>query len=168
MDHNDNSNWRSMFERGRPERPPYSGVPPANVYDDGHAPSAPLSPEDMTDEAALALAHDAAEYRPWVLQRGRGQPPLMLDLRRYDARSGQWIGWQVSYPHLVAVEYTGDKMLSLDFGTRQFVIEGRGLLELPRLIQQGSVLALVEYSQARWPDYADGPRISAIKRISDT
>lgn len=184
MNSDEPTHWRQLFERGRPERPPGVGSaapppqpsPPKGVspfgYDDGYSRACdadparqPMSPQAITDEAAMALTLDTAEYRPWILQRGRGQPPLMLDLRRYDARSGQWLGWQVSYPHLAAVEYTGDKFLSLDFGARQFVIEGRGLLELPRFIQQGSVLALVEYSQARWPGHGDGPRISAIKRL---
>lgn len=73
----------------------------------------------------------------------------------------------MSYPHLIAVEYIGDKMLSLDFGTRQFVIEGTGLQGLVRHLQQGSVLVAQEYSVAKWPDDREGPHLTAIKRVGD-
>lgn len=46
----------------------------------------------------------------------------------------------MAYPHLIVVEYIGDKMLSLDFGIRQFMLEGRGLCELAERLQLGCVL----------------------------
>jgi hypothetical protein len=42
----------------------------------------------------------------------------------------------MAYPHLIVVEYIGGKMLSLDFGTRHFIIEARGLYELARHLQR--------------------------------
>ena len=192
MDEPHSSNWRQMFERGRPERPPghgggdATGRPlsrPLGGYDDGYQPSrhgsdagrqlgqngdhvsgdAPLSPQEITEEAALALAHDTAEYRPWVLQRG-SRPVMMLHLRRHDPKSRLWMGWQLSYPHL-AVEYTGDRLLSLDFGTRQFVLEGHGLDELARHLQTGRVLMVQEYAASVWAAPMQGPIISAIRRL---
>lgn len=112
-------NWRDLFEeRGRPAGG--SAAPPPRV-----------EPDDVE------LAPDLSVYRPWTLQRGSSRPALMLELRRYEPRSGLWSGWQLAYPTLVAAEYTGDRLLSLDFGTRQFVIEGRGLDELARHLQIG-------------------------------
>jgi hypothetical protein len=90
---------------------------------------------------------------------------MLLDLRRYEPKSGLWIGWQLSYPHLQAVEYIGERMLSMDFGTRQFVIEGSGLSELVRHLQQGSVQMILEYSAQVWPQRASGPVISAITKV---
>lgn len=60
------------------------------------------------------------------------------------------MGWQIAYPHLIAVEYVGDTVLSLDFGARQFVIEGTGLGELARHLQSGSVLMVQEYAERVW------------------
>lgn len=145
-------NWRAMFDQPRgaaPGQPASSPSPPPEAV--------PL------DEAALP---DLTTYRPWLLQRGRSRPSLMLGLRRFEPRSGLWQGWGLSYPSLQAVEYMGDRMLSLDFGTRQFVIEGRGLDELARRIQEGSVLAVLEYAAPVWPTLPDGPAVTAIKRIA--
>lgn len=178
----DHSNhWRNMFDRsgaGQPPPRPRGPQPPHNPlggYDDGFDPSqkeprghsgrAPLAPEEITDEAALALALDGRDYKPWVVQRGRSRPALMLHLRRFEQRSGLWMGWQVSYPHLIAVEYIGDRMLSLDFGVRQFMVEGEGLSELARHLQSGSVLALHEYAASIWPNGHDGAWIRSIRRL---
>lgn len=189
MDQTNNPNhWRHMFDRGRRDQPPEpyqyspSGQPnaapqavPLGGFDDGYNPAqrrtgteptrAPLTPEEITDEAAMALALDTQEYRPWVLQRGT-RPVMMLHLRRYEPKSGLWMGWQMSYPHLVAVEYIGDKILSLDFGTRQFVIEGKGLDELARHLQEGTVLVVQEYAESVWPNHAEGRLISAVNHVS--
>lgn len=187
MDQHNPNHWRQMFERGpRTHRPDASngvsqGSAPDNVasfsFDDGYDPArdgtvvpehAPLSHEDLADEAAMALALDPTEYRPWILQRGRTRPAMMLHLRRYDPRSRLWQGWQVSYPHLIAVEYTGDTMLSLDFGSRQFVIEGRGLTELSRHLQSGSVMTVTEYTPNIWTVPPVGGVISALRLIAPT
>lgn len=180
MNDHTSSNWRNMFEQGRGGGRPQSprskqgGASPLGGYDDGYQPPphgigdpAHLSREDITDEAAMALALDPSDYKPWILQRGRSRPAMMLHLRRFEPRSGKWMGWQMSYPHLIAVEYIGDTMLSLDFGTRQFVIEGTDLTELARHLQQGSVLAVQEYSVARWLFDSDRPHVTAIKRLGD-
>ena len=142
-------NWRDAFEE-RGQR---------------HAPSintgrSPAEPDD------IALVHDLTIYRPWTLQRGRSRPAMMLELRRYEPRSGLWTGWQLSYPTLLAIEYTGDRLISLDFGSRQFVIEGRGLDELARHLQQGSVMAIQEYAPVLWPARPEGGVISAIRKIA--
>lgn len=156
------THWRKMFERGgnaAPQQPrtTQGGASPFGGYDDGYQPPPQgggdreqLSHADISDEAAMALAFDSSEYKPWVLQRGRSRPPMMLHLRRFEPKSGKWIGWQVSYPHLVAVEYVGDTMLSLDFGTRQFVIEGIGLTKLAHELQQGIVLTITEFARDLW------------------
>lgn len=186
MDQHNSNHWRQMFDAKRRDRPPgdehHLGQPDAQPlgrslggYDDGYDPSKrqaggeqprpPLTPQEITDEAAMALAFDAPEYKPWVLQRGRGRPAMMLHLRRYEPKSGLWCGWQIAYPHLVAVEYTGERMLSLDFGTRQFVIEGSGLHELARHLQLGSVLLVQEYTKGVWSELAGTSRIEAIRLI---
>jgi hypothetical protein len=181
MDNQNPSNWRSMFEAKRRERPPgtdhTSGGVADGGYDDGfdaaHArangdmPHPPLTPEDITDEAAIALAGDTAEYTPWVLQRGRGRPAMMLHLRRFDPKSGLWIGWEIAYPHLIAVEYIGDKLLSLDFGTRQFMLQGHGLDELAARLQQGTVLMVQEYCDKVWPQRPAGGLITSIAKVGN-
>lgn len=141
--------WRDKFEPRGPSRP--LDMPPDT---DGR---------DDLDDAPLAL--DLAAYRPWTIQRGRTRPAALLDLRRYDARSGFWQGWAIAYPHLVAAEYVGERMLSLDFGTRHFMIEGNGLVALVGLLQQGTVLALQEYAADIWPQRPSGAIITAIKRL---
>jgi hypothetical protein len=88
----------------------------------------------------------------------------MLELRRYDARAGLWQGWSMPYPNLYAVEFMGDRMLSLDFGVRQFVIEGRGLDVLARHLSLGGVQRVIEYAAATWPEQPQGPMVSAIRR----
>lgn len=69
------------------------------------------------------------------------------------------------YPHLVAEEYTGDRMLSLDFGNRQFVIEGTGLQELARHLQSGSALTVQEYIDELWSACGDMPVVFAIRKM---
>jgi hypothetical protein len=150
-------NWRAMFEPGRPQAGHAVGQPPSPEA------TRPVEQEPMADEPSHL---DMAEYKPWVLQRGRSRPTMMLHLRRFEPKSGLWMGWQLSYPHLLAVEYVGDTMLSLDFGTRQFMIEGNGLGELTPHLQSGSVLLLQEFSQAMWSSRAsDDPAICSIKRL---
>lgn len=187
MEDTNPTHWRHMFDAKRRDRPlgtehvfGQQEVAPQSAmlggYDDGFDPSQrqaggemprpPLTPEGITDEAAMALAFDAPEYKPWVLQRGRGRPAMMLHLRRYEPKSGLWCGWQIAYPHLVAVEYTGDRFMSLDFGgTRQFVVEGSGLHELNRHLQLGSVLMLQEYAKGVWPELGGTSRIDAIRLV---
>lgn len=122
-----------------------------------------VSPDEVENE--LTPAPDPATYQPWILQRGRGRPAMFIDLRRFEPKTGTMSGSQISYPHLVAVEYTGDTMVSLDFGTRHFVIRGEGLYELVQRLQMGSVLALQEYSARVWPTKPAGPIITAIEKI---
>lgn len=142
--------WRDMF------------APPR-----GAAPGQPASPPPpQPDDAALddgSPSHDLTSYKPWLLQRGRSRPSLMLGLRRFDGRSGLWQGWGLSYPALQTVEYMGDRMLSLDFGSRQFMLEGRGLDELARRISEGSVLVIFEYAAQVWPTLPDGPVVTGIR-----
>lgn len=147
-------NWRAqlMQDRGAPIGGP-----------------APADPTEVPREHAsreVELAPDVSEYRPWILQRSRSHPAMMLEFRRYEPRSGLWTGWAISYPHLVTLEYTGDKLLSLDFGSRQVMVEGRGLDELARYIQQGAVLAIQEHAPAIWSSLAEGARVSAIRSMA--
>jgi len=141
------SNWRDSFVSGRPSGRP---MPP---------------PIDVQVDDADELTPDLAEYKPWTLARGRSRPAMMLELRRFEPRSGMWMGWQLSYPTLIAAEYTGDRMLSLDFGQRQFMLEGRALDELARHIQLGSVIAIQEHSPALWPVRPVEAFVSSIQRI---
>lgn len=144
--------WTDMFDN--PGRSSARGTaPPPIAADDG---------EIELDVGALSRA----EYQPWVLQRGR--PSMLLHLRRFEPRSDMWQGWALSYPTLSAVEYIGPRMVSLDFGLRQFVIEGGGLDGLVDRLQQGAVSVIQEYSLATWPCRPDGPFISAIKRVGPT
>lgn len=148
-------NWRAMFEQPRRD-----GEPPG--------PPGPLPADTTTyDDTALddAAEGDAREYRPWILQRGRSRPAMMLGLRRFDPRAGFWQGWGMPYPSLYAVEYMGDRMLSLDFGSRQFVIEGDGLMPLARYIKQGAVAVIQEYAAPVWPERPEGPIVTAIRRV---
>jgi hypothetical protein len=155
-----------MFERGRNELPSSASAPARSTgCDDGYrvaAQDAPLSAQEVTDEAALAPADPAREYRPWVLQRA-ARPAMLLHLRRYDSKSGLWMGWQPSYPHLIAVEYVGDRMLSLDFGARHFVIEGNGLDELTTHLQTATVQMVQEYAPSLWGPKKTTASISAIR-----
>ena len=141
-----NGNWRDRFEQGREGRP---------------APPPPTTPEVEDD----AIAVDTTIYRPWIVQRGRTRPALLLNLRKFDPKSGFLIGWQAAYPHLIAADYVGDQMLSLDFGTRGFVIQGSDLTELVRHLQQGTVLAIQEYSPQLWPQRPHGAIVTAIKKV---
>lgn len=145
-------NWRSMFEQDRGGKPAGASPP--------HGEPPHKQPLDDDDGAML----DPSIYRPWILQRG-GHPAMLLHLRRYEARSGLWMGWQLAYHTLIAAEYVGERMLSLDFGSRQFMIEGHGLDELARHLQRGSVLALQEYAASIWPAGQAGPAVTAIKRL---
>lgn len=144
-------NWREMFEPRAPGAKP------------GTAPPSPGLAPEPPDEDGLAL--EMADYKPWIIMRGRSRPAMMLHMRRFEPKSGLWVGWALSYPSLIAAEYIGDRMVSLDFGTRQFVIEGNGLGELVGHLQQGTVLALREYSAQVWPKAAEGPFISSIQRV---
>jgi hypothetical protein len=178
MDESPSSNWRQMFERSKQDRLTGSTVPkqsadpppaPEPSYDDGYDPergnTRPLSPQEVADEAARALAPEAQAYRPWTTHRGV-RPAMMLHLRRYDPRSGLWMGWQVSYPHLIAVEYVGDKLLSLDFSARHFVIEGIGLDQLAAQLQSATVQMVQEYAPDIWGKAQPGPTIKGIRCLA--
>jgi len=146
------NHWTNMFEpQGRGSERAAAAPPP---------PSPTLREEPEEDVLA-----DPTDYRPWVLQRGRSRPAMMLHLRRFETRSAMWMGWAVSYPHLAAVEYVGDRMVSLDFGMRQFVVQGQGLDQLIAPLQQGIVLALYEHSASVWARPPGGPIISSIRRL---
>ena len=151
-DPNKMGNWRSMFEQSR-------GATPGRE-------ASPTPPPDDTPLDDTAASHDLTSYKPWLLQRGRSRPSLMLGLRRFEARSGLWQGWGLSYPSLQAVEYIGDRMLSLDFGTRQFMLEGHGLDELERRLAEGTVVTIVEYAAQVWATKPDGPIVTAIGKIT--
>jgi|GEM_PF-5836866 len=175
MDQSPSSSWRTILDNRRHEPPPGTRAPapspmPSGGYDDGYDPAhqdaAPLSSQEVADEAAMALAIDAPEYRPWVLQRGRSRPALMLHLRRFDAKAGHWTGWAVAYPHLAAVEYVGDGLVSLDFGARQFMLEGRNLGELVDRLQNGAVLCVQEYAPSIWSAAPTGAAISRIRVVA--
>lgn len=147
------NHWTSMFEQpGRGTGRAPVGVPPA----------ASLGREEPNPDDIVL---DMTEYRPWVLQRVRSRPAMMLHLRRYEPKSGLWMGWAVSYAHLAAVEYIGDRMLSLDLGARQFVVRGEGLTGIVEPLQAGTVLALQEYSASIWPSRSAGPTITSINRL---
>lgn len=147
-------NWRSMFEQDRGGKP--AGAKPSAAQSE-------MPREQSPDDDELAL--DPAVYKPWILQRGRSRPVMMLDFRRYEPRSGLWSGWAMAYPHLIGMEYTGDTLLSLDFGKCQVTLKGKGLDDLVRHIQQGSVTAIQEYAQIVWPKKPDAMYISVINKI---
>jgi hypothetical protein len=156
------THWRDMLnQQGRGARQMGGeGSQPSQS-----APQTSPPPAQGEREVDDDLTLDMAEYRPWVLQRGRSRPAALLDLRWFDARAGLWIGCAIAYPQLAAVEYIGDRMVSLDFGKRQFVIEGEGLNELVRRIQDGSVIRIQEYTAAVWPHRLTAQVITGIKRI---
>lgn len=143
------ANWQDMFE---PRKAAMVG-PVSSATSLGTA--AP------TDEGVPAP--DLQVYHPWILQRGRSHPAMFIDFRRFDPKSGLLMGCQMSYPMLTSIEYTGDKLLSLDFGMRKFMIEGTGLIDLARHLQQGIVLAVQEYSEAVWKV---APEVNAVIRIA--
>lgn len=76
------SDWRSMFEPQRPQRPP-------------------MEPEQELGPVEDELSINPTAYRPWILQRVKSRPAALLHLRRYEPRSGLWSGWAMSYPHLI-------------------------------------------------------------------
>lgn len=127
----------------------------------------PFPPSAMpeTDDDDLAEVPDPSSYRPWIVQRGRGRPAMFLDLRKFDPRTGDIIGSQVSYPSLIAIDYLGDHLVSLDFGHRHYVIEGTGLGELARRLQQGAVLAIQEFSGRIWQQPASSPIVTKIEKV---
>lgn len=151
-DLNKMGNWRSMFEQTR--RPDAAAAP---------APSPVETPEEAPEADDLAI--DPTVYKPLVLQRGRSRPAMMLELRRYEPRSGLWSSWAMSYPSLYAVDLTGDRLLTLDFGARQFVIEGRGLDKLVRQIREGTAVGIVEHSAGIWPAPMSAVVVTAIRQI---
>lgn len=144
--------WTSMFEPGRGGRGTTPPPPPIQP---------PLTVDRLSDDE---VAIDPTDYRPWVIQRGRSRPAMMLHLRRFEERSGLWMGWALSYPHLAAIEYVGDRMVSLDFGVRHFVIQGDGLGELIGPLQQGAVISLYEYAPTVWSHRPAGPVVLSILR----
>jgi len=139
--------WTDMFEQ------PRGG---------GRATPPSVDPTPLESEGPSI---DLVAYKPWVLQRVKSRPAMLLHLRRYEPRSGMWTGWALSYPSLIAAEYTGERMVSLDFGARQFMIEGEGLDQLIGALQEATVTALQEYSAAVWPDRPTGPLIGSIRRL---
>jgi hypothetical protein len=146
------NNWQSMFDTRRTSAAPppdQTNAPAAEVFDDGEIPTI-----------------DATEYRPWILQRGSSRTAMMLALRWFDTKAGVWHGSAIAYPSLYAIDHISDGLISLDFGARQFVIEGRGLDVLARYLLQGAVLKIVEYASAIWPTRADGPVVTAIRRVT--
>lgn len=143
-------NWTSLFEqqrKGGASQPPPSPSP-AVAYDD-----AEVSPIDQRD------------YKPWTLQRGPSRGSMMLGLRWHDPKSGLWHGSALAYPSLFAIDTIGDRMVSLDFGTRQFVLEGRGLDQLTEHLERGVVSSIVEFSSAIWQALPTGPMVRSIKPI---
>ena len=148
------SHWRDMLNQTPRGAQQLGGDPPAPAR----------APRELDKGDDLTL--DMAEYQPWVLQRGRARPAALLDLRWYDARASLWLGCAIAYPQLVAAEYIGERMVSLDFGKRQFVLEGEGLSELVHRIQDGSVIAIQEYAPSIWPKRSGGPIVSSIKRVA--
>lgn len=141
-------NWRAMFEQPRGAGP---------------SPTQPV-PNDLGSEDAVSGV-DLREYRPWIVQRARTRPVMMLELRRYDARAGLWRGWAFPYHCVVGIEFIGDRLLSLDLGARQFVIEGRGLDELARHIRLGSAESIVEHADRLWSKPESGGLVTAIKLV---
>lgn len=140
------------------------GYDPAGSVRAGNVPQPSQSPDAGIDDTGLPPAEDLLEYRPWILQRGT-RPLMMLHLRRFDAQAGHWLGWQVSYPLLIAVEYVGDRLLSLDFGNRHFVIEGAGLGELARHLQTASVQTVLEFTPEAWVTRPEGAVVKAIRCV---
>lgn len=133
--------WRDQFTR-----PPVAAATlPATAM-----------PVEIDDELAAPI--DTNVYQPWILQRGRGRPVMFIDFRRIEPRAGTVIGRQMGYPYLQAIDYIGDQIVSLDFGMRQYVIEGKGLSALARFLQQGHVLAVQEFSERTWRSH-DGKAV---------
>lgn len=145
------SNWQDMFE---PRRATMVGQVSTATSASTAAP---------TDEGVPAP--DLQVYQPWILQRGRSHPAMFIDFRRFDPKSGLLIGCQMSYPMLTSIEYTGDKLLSLDFGLRKFMIEGVGMIDLARHLQQGIVLAVQEFSEAVWKEKSEAGVVTRIVRM---
>jgi len=147
------SNWQDLFEQRRGDRAAGPTIPSTNA-------------DSQSDEPELASPPNPQDYRPWLLQRSRGRPVMFLDLRRFEPRTGGLIGCQMSYPYLSTIDYLDDRMVSLDFGVRQFVIEGSGLNVLALWLQQGQVLAIQEYSPRIWPALPSGPIVRVINQIN--
>lgn len=145
------ANWQDMFE---PRKAAMVGQVSTATSASTAAP---------TDEGVPAP--DLQVYHPWILQRGRSHPAMFIDFRRFDPKSGLLMGCQMSYPMLMSMEYTGDKLLSLDFGQRKFVIEGSGMIDLARHLQQGIVLAVQEYSETVWKGRPEAGAITRIARF---
>ena len=148
------NNWQALFEQRRS-----GGSPPPT------ASAEPAATEAFDDVEFPSI--DPAEYKPWLLQRGRSRGLMMLALRWFDAKAGLWHGSALAYPSLYAVDSIGSRLVSLDFGLRQFVIEGSGLDELTRQLQQGNVVKIVEFASAIWPAQAEGAIVTGIRRVQE-
>lgn len=140
------SNWTEMFDKK-----PSSQVMEA-------APAEAGEPE-------WAPPPDPKHYRPWLMQRG-GRPAMFIDLRRFEPKTSTLTGCLMSYPALIAVDYIGDHMLSLDFGNRRFILEGAGLTDLAARLQQGMVLAIQEFSPKVWQAPPFGSVINKIVSVT--
>lgn len=147
------NSWQETFGRRRPEEMQAARGGSVEPLAEG--------------EPDIAPPPDPREYKPWILQRG-GRPAMFLDLRRFEPKTGDLIGTQMSYPHLIAIDYIGDRMVSLDFGARQFVVEGTGLSELPGRLQQGMVLAIQEFSSILWKSPTAERLVTRIVPLSTT
>jgi len=145
------NNWTAMFETrrgGTAPLPDQTAAPVVEAFDDADIPGI-----------------DSSTYRPWIVQRGRSNAAMMLALRWFDAKAELWHGAAIAYPSLYAIDTLGDRAIALDFGTRQYVIEGHGLDVLTRHLLQGSVLKIVEYNSTIWPVRDNGPVVSVIRKV---
>jgi len=148
------NNWRDRFEPQRDIGGSAMGAPPSPPH---------RSPDGEFEDDGVGV--DPSAYQPWTLQRGRSRPSMMIDFRRYEPRSGLWSGWAFAYPHLVGIQYTGSRLLSLDFGSAHVVVEGDGLDQLARYIQQGTVLSVQEFAPMIWPTRPQSGLVSIIRQV---
>lgn len=148
------THWRDMLNHPARSVPHHLGGDPAMLA---------RASAERDDDDDLMLDMDV--YQPWLLQRGRTRPATLLDLRWYDKRGSLWLGCAIAYPQLVAADYTSDKMLSLDFGKRQFILKGVGLDALLHRLCDYSVIAIQEYAPTIWPQRPSGPMIASIERV---
>ena len=140
----------------------------AQFYKDRSSPAEPTAAtQEEPDNFDAVPGFDPAEYKAFIVQRGRSRPAMFIDLRSIDARSGVLQGAMLSYPQLVAVDYVDDHTILLDFGVRQVRIEGAGLSELIQRLHSGSVSVVQVYSAKIWGDKEpQGPIVRLITHLS--
>lgn len=144
---------------GASEKPPFPEPGSLKEFWDQQHPRA-ATPETRGVIAELVdSAVEESGYRPWGQELPQVDDALELRWRTGD--------WKIIYrPFLVSVDGTGDTHVSLFCTSCSFVIGGRHLGELRRLIKARQIDFIEEFDPNRWPTRRHGePVVERIQRL---